>query len=83
MPVSSKKVTPIEKYLPNLYLTVDENSEYAQVLKKIFIDNKGNSKIYLRRQGKWTCLKKYEISITDELLAQLKNLIGVENVRVY
>ena len=81
--ILADKVTPIEKYLPNLYLTVDENSEYAQVLKKIFIDNKGNSKIYLRRQGKWTCLKKYEISITDELLAQLKNLIGVENVRVY
>lgn len=81
--ILADKVTPIENYLPNLYLTVDENFDDAQILKNIFVGNKGNSKIFLRRQSKWTCLKKYEISITDEVLAQLKNLIGAENVRVY
>ncbi|MBR5913244.1 MAG: DNA polymerase III subunit alpha [Selenomonadaceae bacterium] len=81
--ILADKVTPIENYVPNLYL-IDEpdNLNTAQILKKIFNENQGDSSIYLRRQGKWKPIK-YKISITDEVLTQLKNLLGVENVRIY
>ena len=81
--IIADKVMPIENYVPKLYL-IDEpnNLETAQILKKIFNENQGEVQIYLRRQGRWKPIK-YAISISDEVLGQLRNLLGVENVRIY
>ncbi len=81
--ILADKVTPIENYVPNLYLIDDPNNlETAQILKKIFNENQGNSSIYLRRQGKWKLIN-YKIFMSEEVLTQLRNLLGVENVKVY
>ena len=81
--ILADKVTPIENYVPNLYLIDDPNNlESAQILKKIFNENPGNSSIYLRRQGKWKRIN-HKIFMSEEVLTQLRNLLGVENVKVY
>ena len=83
--IIADKVTPIESYVPNLYLTIGEFESpiTAQILKKIFADNQGDSLIFMRRKGKWSRLANCGINITDEVLTQLKNLLGNENVRIY
>ena len=81
--IIADKVMPIENYVPKLYLIDEPNDlETAQILKKIFNENQGEVQIYLRRQGRWKPIK-YAISISDEVLGQLRNLLGVENVRIY
>ena len=77
-------VTPIEDYLPKIYLTVPaeiDTPQIVQELKKIFSDNNGNSEIYLQRRGKWSLIKNQ--GVDDEIVTRLKNLVGTSNIKIY
>lgn len=77
-------VTPIESYLPKIYLTVPaeiDTPQIAQSLKKIFNENNGNSEIYLQRRGKWSLIKNQ--GVDDEIVTALKNLVGESNIKIY
>ena len=85
--VFANRLTPIDDYTPDIYLTLTDDTNNAttkQALKKIFADNQGDSEIYLRQNGKWTKIKNYgKFSIDEDILIELKNLLGAENVRLY
>ncbi|MBQ9441688.1 MAG: hypothetical protein IJU55_01570 [Selenomonadaceae bacterium] len=69
------------------YLTVPdefENSSTYDELKKIFSKNRGDCEVYLKKRGKWQKLvNDKKISYDKKIYAQLKNLLGEENVKIY
>ena len=85
--IFADKLTPIDDYTPDIYLTLTNSTNNAttkQALKKIFAENQGDSEIYLRQNGRWTQVKNQgKISIDEDVLIELKNLLGAENVRLY
>ncbi len=85
--IFADRLTPIDDYTPDIYLTLTNSTNNAttkQALKKIFAENQGDSEIYLRQNGRWTQVKNQgKISIDEDVLIELKNLLGAENVRLY
>ena len=85
--IFADKVTPIESYTPVLYLRVpaqSDNAQTRQALKKILSDNAGDSELYIKFSNKrWKVIRNFgNISTSHEVLSQLKNLLGDENVKV-
>ena len=85
--IFADNVTPIENYSPNIYLTLTDEKNNAvtkQALKNIFLENQGDGEIYLRQNRKWTHITNQgKLSINEEVLSKLKNLLGAENVKLY
>lgn len=84
--VVADKVTPIENYVPAVYITFDENVDADKKwrLKKIFAENQGESEIYINQGGKWFRTSKHgKISASYDVLKELQDLLGAENVKVY
>ncbi len=81
--ILAEDVTEVSKYVPNFYLTLKDSSSHEE-LKKIFADNPGQSSIFINTGGKWKKLPdKYKIDNNAKVRGELKNLPGVENVRLY
>ena len=83
--ILADNVTSAENYLPDFYLTISaqfEKSATCDKLVEIFEKHEGNSNIFLNETGKWKKLHK-KISDSEGLRAELKNLLGAENVKIY
>ena len=76
-----------QNYEPDYYLTISKKLERQDIytkLKTILLNHHGSKMVYLNRQGQWQKLKsEYWVSYSEELSAQLSNLLGLENVRKY
>ena len=84
--ILADKVTPIEKYIPAVYITFDEtvDADKKSALKKIFADNQGESEIYIHQAGKWFHNTKHgKLSVGEKVLENLQNLLGADKVRIY
>ncbi len=84
--ILADKIVGVEDYQPDFYLTISaqfENSETYDKLLEIFETRKGDSTIFLQRFGKWKKLTDKKISDSEQLRAELKNLLGAENVKIY
>ena len=78
------KVTPIENYLPKIYVTLtaaNDTPKIIRTLKKFFDENKGESEIYLRRSGKWSLIKNQRAD--ENVFNRLTDLIGVDSIKFY
>ena len=84
--ILADKVTPIEKYIPAVYITFDETVDVDKksALKKIFAENQGESEIYIHQAGKWFHNTKHgKLSVSEKVLENLQNLLGADKVRIY
>ena len=85
--ILAEEVIPAEKYAPDIYLTVPQNLENQKTydeLKKIFADNRGESRIFLKKLGKWKKLgSDVGLTYSAEVIKNLKNILGEENVKIY
>ena len=79
------KITRVQDYLPDFWLMIParlENSDTLDALKKIFYKHKGESQIFLNRNGVWKKIAQ-TISNSPKLLDEINILLGAENVRLY
>ena len=79
------KIFSVENYLPDFYLSVPEHLENFSTydkLAKIFESNEGDSNIFLKKSGKWKKLNK-KIFDSKKIRAELKNLLGEKNFKIY
>ncbi|MBQ9487788.1 MAG: DNA polymerase III subunit alpha [Selenomonadaceae bacterium] len=84
--IVADKVTPIENYVPAVYIKFDEtvDDEKKLALKKIFAENQGESEIYIQQAGKWFRTTKHgKISASADVLNVLQDLLGVDNVKFF
>lgn len=85
--ILADKVVAAKNYLPDFYLTVSEKFENPVTyknLKKIFEENRGDCPVYLNKKGKWQKLgNDKKISEKENVISQLKNLLGKGNVKIY
>ena len=75
----------IENYAPDFWLTIPaqfENQTTLDILRKIFAEHTGDSKIFLNRSGVWKKITP-RISCDPALCKELKIFLGAENVRLY
>ena len=86
MQILADKVIAAENYQPDFYLIIPpqfENNLFYDKLTEIFQKHKGSGAIFLQRSGKWKKLSDKKIADSNELRAELKNLLGAENVKIY
>ena len=78
--IVANEILRAQDYTPDIYLTVAENlqEKVLDVLKK----NSGESAAYFKISGRWR-KQNLKVAITENLRAELTNLIGAENFRVY
>lgn len=84
--ILADRVVAVENYQPDFYLKIPaqlENSSVYDKLTQIFNKYTGSGAIFLQRSGKWKKLTDKKISDSPELRAELKNLLGEDNVKVY
>ena len=84
--ILADKVIAAENYQPDFYLIIPpqfENNLFYDKLTEIFQKHKGSGAIFLQRSGKWKKLTDRKIADSNELRAELKNLLGAENVKIY
>lgn len=84
--ILADSVISAENYSPDFYLTITaplENPATYDKLVEIFKTHKGAGQIFLRKSDKWTKLNNKKISDSAELRAELKNLLGEDNVKIY
>ena len=82
--ILADSVTPIENYLPKIYVTITAANDTPQIirtLKKFFEENHGNGEIYFRRANKWSCVKNQ--GVDEKVCKKLADWFGVENIKIY
>ncbi len=85
--ILAEKIIGAEEYEPEIFLIVPaqiENQTTINRLSKLFEEHAGKTTVNLNRFGRWRRLKAgVEISNGDKFSAELKNLLGAENVKFY
>ena len=83
--IIAEKVTPAKDYAADFWITIParlDNPATLDDLKKIFNEHAGAGRVFLNRNGVWKKIAK-QISDSSDLREKLKNLLGIENVRLY
>lgn len=83
--IIAEKVTPAKDYAADFWITIParlDNPATLDDLKKIFNEHAGTGRVFLNRNGVWKKIVK-QISDSSDLREKLKNLLGIENVRLY
>ncbi len=78
----AKNIIAAKDYVPEIYLTLP-NVEIENQLREILKKYSGENVVYLKKSGKWQRQSDLKVEINADLRAEIQNLLGEKNIRIY